>query len=382
MIRTYKYRLYPTDIQTRSLERIVEICRHWYNMCLSERKYAYESEGESVNLYDQLRNVKRYKDAFTRKGELHSHILQVTTADVDKAYQAFFRRVKNGDTPGYPRFKGYGWFDSFGLKEYGNGFKVDRRRLKISGVGRIAVRWHREIDGKIKALRVIRKSDRWYACIACEVEPKPIPLAGENIGIDVGISNLITFSNGDKIDNPKWYVSGQSELRRLQRKLSRAKKGSNNYYKKRLSVQRQHEQVSNQRHDFLHKLSLTTVRDYDTIVVEELQVRNMVRNKRFSKSIADGGWSTFTNMLSYKAESAGKRAVFVKPHHTSDTCSNCGKRFGGVTLKSRWVTCTCGLSLDRDHNAAINILNRVGRDTPVLHNVGQESVRAIEATRF
>jgi len=369
-LRTYKYRLYPTRAQQQRLEQTLDCARNLYNMCLAERKWAWKLERRSVTKTEQLRQVKHYKRTFPQARDVHSHVLQVAVADLDKAFQAFFRRVKAGEKPGYPRFKGKGWYDSFGLKEYGNGFSIDGRRLKLSGIGRVAVRWHRPIEGTIKTVRIVRKAGKWYACFACEVAtPEPLPATGRVVGIDVGVSALITTSDGEKVANPNYYRAGQKKLRRLQRKLARAKRGGKNRRKKLLAVQRQQEHVANQRKDFLHKLSTELVRSFDAIALEDLRVRNMVRNRHLSKSILDSGWSAFRDYLTYKAESAGREVAFVDPAYTSRCCSECGTVFQDFDLSTRWVICACGLSLDRDHNAAINILRRAGWDTPVSRNV-------------
>jgi putative transposase len=270
----------------------------------------------------------------------------------------------------HPRFKGRDRFRSFAFKQFGVGARLDGRRLKLYGIGRVVVRWHRPIEGTIKAVRIVLKAGKWYACFACEVpESMPLPATGRVIGIDVGISALITTSDGEKVENPKFYREAQAELRRRQRKLARAKKGGKNRWKAKRQVQRWHEHVANQRRDFAHKLSTELVQNYDGIALEDLRVRNMVRNPHLSKSILDSGWSMFRQFLTYKAESAGRVVAFVDPAYTSKTCSGCGAIFEHLTFSNRWVECDCGLSLDRDHNAALNVLSRAGWDTSVNGNV-------------
>jgi putative transposase len=346
-------------------------------MCLSERKWVYELEGRSVSKNEQLQQVKRYKATFPQAKQVHSHILQTAAADVDKAFQAFFRRVKIGEIPGYPRFKSRNHWHSFGFKEYGNGFKLDGRRLKIFGAGRIPIRWHRPIEGEIKMVRIVYKAGCWYACFACEVPKKtPLPKTGHSIGIDVGISALFTTSEGEKIENPMFYRAAQKKLRVVQRSLARKKKSSKNRRKALLKVQRQQEHVANQRRDFAHKLSYTLVKRYDLIACEDLRIRNMVRNRRLSKSILDASWGLFKQLLTNKAVDTGRHTVFVNPAYTSKCCSNCLTLFPDFDLTTRWVKCICGLSLDRDHNAAINILNRAGWDASVQLNV-EESISCV-----
>lgn len=361
-MKAFKYRLYPTASQKRQLLHQLAVTRSWYNMCLGERKVMWEYEQQPIGKYEQLSHVKHFKKTFRQASDVHSHALQVATADLDEAFKAFFRRVKSGETPGFPRFKGYQRWHSFGFKEYGNGFKLDGRRLRVFGVGRIRVRWHRPVEGKIKTCRILHKAGRWDVAFACEVpDSEPLPEMSRTVGIDVGISALITSSDGQKIDNPQFYRNSQRRLRVLQRKLARANRGSQNRRKALLAVQRQQEHVANQRKDYLNKLIHNLVEQYDLIAVEDLRIRNMVRNKHLSKSILDSGWYFFRERLTRKAAEAGREVIFVDPAYTSKTCSNCGAPFEDLTLADRWVECGCGLSLDRDHNAAINILNRAGR---------------------
>lgn len=360
MFLTYKYRLYPSKNQERLLNQTLETCRRWYNTCLAERKDIYEQAGVSVNKFQQLSRIKDYRKDNSYAGQVHSHILQVVTTDLDKAFQAFFRRVKSGEKPGYPRFRGRDRWDSFGLREYGNGFRLDGRRLKLSGIGRVAVRWHRAIEGKIKTVRIRRQAGKWYACFACEIEPQPIKPTGDTCGVDVGIASLITTSDGEHVENPKWYRIEQAKLRIAQRRVSRRKKGGNNRLKAVRMLQTRYGHITNQRADFIKKLVCRLVKRYDCIAIEDLRIANMIKNRHLSKSIMDSGWGHFRQQLFSKAEYAGRTIVAVPPAYTSKTCSQCGALFANLTLADRWVRCNCGLSMDRDENAAKN-LHRLGR---------------------
>jgi len=361
ILKTYKYRLYPSKAQNRMLEQTVETCRRWYNTGLAERKTAWENEKRSISKFEQLAKVKDYRKENPYAAQLHSHVLQVVVADLDKAFQAFFRRVQSGEAPGYPRFKGRNRFDSFGLKEYGNGFKVDGRRLKISGIGRVRVRWHRPIEGKIKTVRIRRQAGDWYACFTCEVPEHPLPPTGKAVGIDVGVHHLLATSEGEVVENPRWYRAEQQKLRVIQRRVSRRKKGGSNRRKAVLELQRQHLHIANCRKDYLDKLVHHFIMHYDIIALEELQIKGMVRNHHLSKSILDAGWGYLKTHLSGKAVEAGREVVLVNPAYTSKTCCSCGTVFSELSLADRWVNCPCGLSLDRDVNAALNILKRAGR---------------------
>lgn len=361
MLVTFKYRLYPSKNQERLLHQTLETCRRWYNACLAERKEAWETEQRRVGKFEQLARVKTYRKENSFAGQVHSHVLQVVAADLDKAFQAFFRRVKAGETPGYPRFRGRDRYDSFGFKELGNGFRLDGRRLKLSGIGRVAVRWHRPIEGHIKAVRIRRQAGQWYACFACEVEAQPLPSTGQEVGVDVGIASLLTTSDGEHIENPQWYRAEQARLRVVQRRVSRRKQGSANRRKAVRALRRQHDHIANRRADFLKKVVHGLVTRYDRIAIEDLQIVNMAQNRHLSKSILDAGWGYFRLQLAFKAAWAGKTVVAVNPAFTSKTCSRCGSLFKHLTLADRWVRCDCGLSLDRDENAARNLL-RVGQE--------------------
>lgn len=365
-IQVFKYRLYPSHVQEQNLYRVLDYARNLYNMALAERKYAYQLEGRKVTLADTEQLAKRYRATFCCEAILFSQTAQSVVKQVDLAYQSFFRRVKAGQKPGYPRFKGRNRFNSFEFKQFGNGAQLDGKRLKLFGIGRVSVRWHRPIAGTIKTVRILLQAGKWYASFTCAVPtPKPLPETGRVVGLDMGISALITTSDGEKVDNPSFYRAGHKKLRLLQRKLARAKRGSANRSQVLLAVQRHQERVANQRRDYLNKLIYALVQHFDGIALEDLSIRNMVRNKHLSKSILDSGWGYFADHLCGQAESAGRTVKFVDPRNTSKCCSNCGAVFQDFDLSTRWVTCACGLSLDRDHNAALNILRRAGWVTPV-----------------
>jgi putative transposase len=360
MLKAIVYRLYPSPSQQRGLATTLETCRHWYNRCLAERKDAYEQEARTLGKYEQLRQVKTYKATNPYATPVHSHVLQMVVSDLDKAFHAFFRRVKAGEKPGYPRFKGRHRFKSFGFKEYDNGFKVDGRRLKVSGIGRVAVRWHRPLPGEVKTLRLTRKAGKWYAVCTCDVAPEPMATTGVDVGIDVGLSSLITTSEGEHVAHPAWYRRAQKRVRVAQRRVARRQKGGANRRKAIVALQREHERIANQRRDFLYKLSHRLITTYDHLAVEDLRIRNMVQNHHLSKSILDAGWGLFAAHLTSKAANAGREVVFVNPAYTSRTCHACGQIVLHLPLSQRVFRCACGYSADRDENAARNIL-RLGQ---------------------
>jgi putative transposase len=360
VFKAFVYRLYPSKSQKARLESVRETCRNFYNACLRERKDAYEQRGESITRWDQSRKVKVEKDTSPYAAEVHTHILQVVVADLDKAFKAFFRRAKSGEKPGYPRFKGRNRWKGFGYRQYGVGFKIDGRRLKLTWIGRIAVRWHRPIEGKIKTCRIICKAGKWFAAFMCEIDkPEPLAKTGKSIGVDVGLHRLATLSNGERVENPRWYRKVLRQLRVIHRSVSRKKLGGSNRRKAIRQLQRLMMKVANTRKDFLHKFAFDLIRRFDRIVLEDLRVASMVHG-HFAMSILDAGWSYLVACLTYKAENAGREIELVDPAYTSQDCCECGKRHQ-LSLKDRWFSCECGNSRDRDHNAAINIFDRGSR---------------------
>ena len=224
--------------------------------------------------------------------------------------------ARRSEAPGYPRFKGRDRFRSVGLKEYGNGFKVDGRRLKVHGIGRVAVRWHRPVEGQIKTLRLTRKAGRWYATFSCVWTPTPLPATGRAVGVDVGLHHLLATSDGRYVEHPHHYREGQRRLRVLQRTVARRKKGTASRREAVRRLQRHHERVANQRRDFLNKVAHRLLTDYDLIALEALRIPNLVRNRHLAKSILDAGWGYLARHLTRKAASAGRAVRLVDPAYT------------------------------------------------------------------
>ena len=275
MIKAFQYRLYPSRAQRIRLESTLETARRFYNDCLHERKAAYETEGRTINKYAQMQRVKVHKVNNPFAIGIHSHLLQVVVDDLDKAFAAFFRRCQAEQTPGYPRFKGRNRFRSIGLKEQGNGFKIDSRRLRLTGIGRVAVRWHRPLEGKIKTLRITRKAGKWYASFFCAVEAVPLPPLETAVGIDAGLSNLFVLSSGEKVENPRWYRRSQAKLRVLRRAVARKKLRGKNRKKAIRRLTAHAERIANQRKDYLGKLVCTLVASFGFIALEDLSIRGV-----------------------------------------------------------------------------------------------------------
>jgi putative transposase len=354
--KTYKYKLKPGPEQERSLERTLMLCRHVYNAAVGERREAWQKCGVSVSYYQQKAELPGIKDAMPEYAEVHSQVLQDVVWRVDRAFQAFFRRVKDGETPGYPRFHGKDRYNSLTYPQFGNGATLDNGFLVLSKIGRIGVRWSRPLEGTPKTVTISREADGWYVCFSCaEVPAKPLPATGQETGIDLGIEAFATLSNGARIFHPGWYRQAERALKTAQRRVSRRKKGSHRRRKAVALLAKAHQKVRRQRADFHHKTALALVQTNDTIYHEDLQTANMVKNHHLAKNISDAGWSAFLSILSHKAACAGRRVVAVPPAYTSQMCSGCG----GVVQKGlsvRWHSCPdCGTSLHRDHNAARNI---------------------------
>ncbi|HEX8035247.1 MAG TPA: transposase [Ktedonobacterales bacterium] len=355
--KSYKYKLQPTPEQERALELVLWRCRTLYNTALEQRIFLYRQRGVSLSRYSQEAELKDLRAALPDYAAVHSHVLQDVLARLDKAYQAFFRRIQAGQTPGYPRFQGRNRYHSFTYKEYGNGARRDNGFLVLSKIGRIAVRWSRPIEGIPKTVTLSKEADGWYVCFSCaDVPTQPLPPTGRETGIDVGLKVFLITSEGGVVDNPRHHRKAEKQLKKAHRRVSRRKKGSRRCAKAVRLLAKKHQQIRRQRQDFHHKTALALVREYDTIYLEDLRVANLVRNQHLAKSISDAGWAQFRTILECKAGYAGKRVVAVPPAYTSQDCSGCGTRIPKSLSVRTHVCASCGLVLDRDENAARNIL--------------------------
>jgi putative transposase len=360
--KTYKYRLDPTPEQEKALGVTLWRCRTLYNVALEQRKLWWDrGQGVGASYYQQKAELPGLKAACPEFSEIHAHVLQDVMLRLDRTFQAFFRRVKAGETPGYPRFQGRERYNSFTYPQYGNGAVLDGRVLSLSKIGRIHIRLHRPLEGTPKTVTISREADGWYTCISCaEVPTQLLPLSGHETGIDLGIESFATLSNGTRIFNPGWYRKAERALKTAQRRVARRKRGSHRRQKAVTLLAKAHQTVRRQRQDFHHKTALALVRENDTIYHENLQPANMVKNHHLAKSITDAGWGAFLTILTHKAACAGRRVIGVNPAYTSQQCSGCGELVD-KGLSVRWHSCPeCGTSLHRDHNATKNI-ERLGR---------------------
>jgi putative transposase len=404
VLQSYQYRLYPTKAQIEQFEWTLSRCCELYNAALQERRDAWNVIKRHPNYYDaewRKEHAKEYTIKFAEQcrsltiirneireeyQQIGSHVVQNVLHRVENAFQGFFRRVKCGQTPGYPRYQSHKRYDSFCFPDH-SGWKLTGNRLSITGIGAIKVKLHRAVQGTIKTTTIKREGTHWYVTFTCEIKAQlRLPYTDEAIGIDLGLLHFATLSTGDTIENPRYYRKGEKKLKVAQEALSRKKRGSNRRKKAVQRVAKAHRKVRNQRKDFLHKQSTQLIQTYETIVFEDLQPANMSKRPKpkqdeetgqflpngasskagLNKSVLDAGWSTFITLCESKAASAGTvQVIRVNPKNTSQICSACLKKGPHKDLCERTHTCVhCGVVLDRDHNAALNIL-RLGRSHQV-----------------
>jgi putative transposase len=380
--KTYQFRLYPTHKQERTLEHWLVLCCEVYNAALDERKSAYRMAGVSLSYEDQCAELPGCKEGRPDLAEVPSQVLQDVVKRVDLAFESFFQRVEEGQKPGYPRFKSRFRYHSLTFKQFGNSFHVldggknNRGILALAKLGQVKMVMHRAIKGTPKTAIVKRTpTGKWFVNITVELcekelQEKQLPPSHEEVGIDVGLSTFAYLSTKEEIANPRFFREEEVALSRAQRKLSKAPLGSKEREKKRQVVARTHERIANRRKNFIEQEVCKLVARFGFLAVEALVVRNMVKNPKLAKSIADASWSQFFTRLLCKAEEAGRVVVKVNPAYTSQTCSACG-HCQPMPLAVRVYECpTCGLVIHRDHNGSVNILadacQAVGRHSRVI----------------
>lgn len=393
MRKSFKYRLSPTRKQAEKLQWVLDRCRELYNAGLSERRDAYRMAGKSISCYDQINDLPEIKEIREEYQEIGSHVLQDVLRRLDKAMQNFFRRVKQGQEPGYPRFQGRDRYDSFTFPDQA-GWKLDGAKLAISKLGSIKVKLHRAIEGKVKTATVKREGCQWYIVFSCEVGKQVLPLSYEDVGIDLGVSYLATLSTGETIAHPRHWRKAEDKITALQQSLARKKRGSHRRQKAKKALSAAYRKVRHQRADYLHKASRGLINRFQVIVFEDIQTVNLTKRPKpkqdengtylpnnasvkagLNTSILDAGWAMFVAMCRSKAEEAGRTLLQVNPHSTSQICSSCGT-VRKKELSERWHSCDCGTELDRDHNAAINILARGKHELGGKHPTASNGCRS------
>jgi putative transposase len=356
----YKYRLFPTSAQRTSLEQTLEVCRWLYNKTLETRKNAWEQEKKTVNRYETINLIPQWKTERPALTGVHSQVLQEVCTRVDLAFKAFFRRVKAGEEPGYPRFKGYGRYDSFTYPQSGFSLLANGR-LRLSKIGDVKIKLHRPFTGKCKTLTIRRDAvGNWYACFSCEVDTLPLPPTDKVVGVDLGLTTFAALSNGEQIARQRWMKRDEKDITRLQRKKEKFAKGSPERRKVIHALCHAYERAANRRRNFAHQESRKLVNKYQFIAFEDLDIQDMQvnGNKTISRGIADVAWGQFVQFAAYKAECASRGMVRVNPKGTTQMCSGCGVLVP-KDLSVRVHECPdCGLTVCRDVNAAMNILAR------------------------
>jgi putative transposase len=377
--KTYLFRLYPTSKQMRRLEEWFGLCCEVYNAALDEHKSAYRMAGVSLSFEDQCTELPGCKEVRPELSLVPSQVLQDVLKRVDLAFDAFFRRVEEGEKPGYPRFKSRFRYHSLTFKQYGNSFHVlagnkkNRGTLVLAKLGHVKMVMHQVIKGTPKTAIVKRTpTGKWFVSISVElaekeVQDKRLPPSEEAVGIDVGLKTFAYLSTGEEIANPSFFRAEEAALARAQRKLAKAPKRSKQREKKCKIVARIHERIASRRKIFIEQEVRQLIQRFGFIAVEALVVRNLIKNPKLAKSIADVSWSMFFTRMLAKAEEAGRQVVRVNPAYTSQTCFACGHR-QPMPLSVRVYECPqCGLVLHRDHNGSLNIL------TDAFHAVGRHS---------
>jgi putative transposase len=364
MNKTFQYRLYPTHKQQTTIRAWLALCCEVYNAALQERRDAYRMSGVSISYTHQCTELPGCKELRSELARVNSQVLQDVLKRVDLAFDGFFRRVRNGERPGYPRFRSRQRYNSLTFKQYQNSFDVRAGKnqtgtLILSKLGSIKLVMHRPLTGLPKTATVKRTpTGKWFVSISVETGPEAgtLPPSDESVGIDVGLSTFAYLSTGEQIANPRFFRKEEQALSRAHRKLSKARRGTQRREKRHKVVARVHERVRWRRENFIRQEVASIVKRFGLIAVEALVVRNLMKNPNVSKSIADAAWSSFIAHLLSKAEEAGRAVVRVNPAYTSQTCSACEHR-QEMPLSVRVYECpTCGLVIDRDYNGSKNIL--------------------------
>jgi putative transposase len=359
--KTFKFRLRPNREQASSCAQFAGGARWIFNRGLEQRNKLWQEEKRSISLIDQNNELVLLKNEEKTSWlkEIHSQVLQQALHDLNESFNHFFRRVKNKQMPGYPRFRCKGEDDSF---RYPQGVKLKRDHVWLPKMGWVRFRKSREIEGKVKQTTVIRESNYWYVCLTCEIEKhRENPESGGGIiGIDVGLQHFATIATEtgtEEIKSPHFLKKRLVKIKYLSRQLSKKEKKSSNRLKAKQALNTEHGRIKNQRRDFQHKLSTQLVKSHGKIVIESLAIKELLEKEpRYrARAISDAGWRGFLQMLKYKSEEQGKELLEVGRYFPSTKqCFRC-KTKNEISLEQREYSCHCGHRVHRDHNAALNL---------------------------
>lgn len=355
VLKAYKFKVKKANRKVLdNLDSTLDLCRELYNAGLAERRDAWRLNRITIGYLEQANQLSEIKEVRQDLKNSHSQILQDVLKRLDKTFKAFFSRVKKGVAKvGFPRFQGKNRYDSFTFPQ--SGFSLTGNKLTLSKIGTLTLRLSRKIVGKVKTLTIKKELNSWFAIFTVEVESESLGKTGQVVGIDIGIKSFAVFDDGQMINNPKFYESTQKQLRRFQRSISRKKKDSQSRRKAVLKLKKLHLRIKNLRHEFLHQETTKLIKKFDVICIEKLNIKGLAKGI-LAKQVNDASWSKFFNLLNYKAANADKKVVEVKSCGTSQICSNCLIEVP-KDLSVRIHHCrNCGLVLDRDTNAAKNIL--------------------------
>jgi len=386
MAISYKYRIYPDKATQQKLAEALDACRWLYNKLLEKMNDARE-KGYKLRTYETQNMIPSMKLENPKLNLVYSKALQMVNYTLHSNIAALAALKRKGYKVGPLRFKGKDWYKTINYNQ--SGFKIDQDHsvLHLSKIGDIKIKLHRKIEGSVKAVLIKKSGKAWYAIVQIGPEPNMPDPETRSVGIDVGLKSFAVDTDSNSVDNPRFAEKAAIKVKNIQRRLSRAKKGSNNRQKLRDKLDKANERINSQRNDFLHKLSRHYVNNYDIICVEDLDVKGLKEkgnNKGMHRNIHDASWSRFIFMLSYKAESAGRKLIKVDPRNTTQRCSACGS-IAKKELSDRIHECLyCGFSCDRDYNASRNILI-TGMEQPVapiepkpLHRISVMQVLAMK----
>jgi len=383
VVKTFKYRLFPSKKTSRLLSKCLEVCRLTYNNILEKKIDLYEKEKKSLSKFDINNILTKQKENDEDLKSVHSQIIQNISKRISLAYENFFRRVKLGlEKPGFPRFKSFRRYHSFTFPQNNGSFKIEDNFLKLSKIGNIRINLHRPLIGDMKTCTIKKsKTGKWFATFSTIVENDILPENDLEVGIDLGLKTFAVFSDDSIIKNPRFFIKSEKRLKKTQSRFDKEGKGTLERQRIGKILCKVHEKVDNQRDNFCHKISREVINKYQVICIEDLDIKNMLKEKEYlknsddpkdrqqynqekqrHKNIHDVSWNRFSSLLVYKAEEAGRQLIKINPQNTSKMCSACGELVP-KELKDRWHICPkCGLKMDRDKNASINIL-RLGLES-------------------